>query len=71
MRWKKDSPMEPVLRKGTHIFIPFKDDFAMLDVNSKPRMFKSAKRFAQCYPDQTDGVVIVEYAPVSEVQSDG
>lgn len=67
MRWKKGSPMEPALRQGAHIYIPFKDGCAVLDMSCKPRMFKSAKRFAQCYPEQTDGVTIVEYAPVREV----
>lgn len=67
MKGKRNTPMEPALRQGAHIYILFRDGCAVLDVSCKPRMFKSAKRFAQCYPDQTDGVTIVEYAPVREV----
>ena len=67
MKGKRDTPMEPALRQGAHIYIPFRDGGAVLDVSCKPRMFKSAKRFGQCYPDQPDGVTIVEYAPVREV----
>ena len=71
MRGKKDSPMEPMLRQGTHVYIPFVDGCALLNTRGDVRMYKNPGSFALHNPELAENAVLVEYAPVVGGANDG
>lgn len=71
MRGKKDSTMEPMLRQGTHIFIPFVDGCALLNTRGDVRMYKNPGSFALHNPELAKTAELVEYAPVAGGQEHG
>ena len=71
MKGKKNSPMEPALRQGQHIYIPFIDGCAPLKKCGDIKMYKTPGHFARHNPELAENAVLIEYAPVSEVQANG
>lgn len=65
MKGKKNSPMEPMLRQGTHIYIPFADGCALLNTRGGVRMYKNPGAFARHNPELAKTAELVEYAPVT------
>lgn len=71
MKGKKNSPMEPMLRQGTHIYIPFINGCALLNAHSNVRIYKDPNAFALHFPELAETAALVEYAPVTERPTDG
>lgn len=71
MRGKKDSTMEPMLRQGTHVYIPFVDGCALLNTRGDVRMYKNPSSFALHNPELATTAELVEYAPVVGGQANG
>ena len=49
MRWKKDSPMEPALRQGAHIYIPFMVCFEKRGVPSGDMGYLASIKCRDCW----------------------
>lgn len=64
---RRHATMASFINKGESIFIPFRNERSISDSQMKPRMYKSVEAFHKKFPRHylsTDGVDLVEYAPV-------
>ena len=55
------------IKMGESLLIPFRNGISISDSQLKPRMYKSRQAFEKAFPKHylgTDGVGLVEYAPV-------
>lgn len=55
------------ISKGESLLVPFRNGRSITDSQGKPRMYKTYQAFEKAFPKHylgTDGVELVEYAPV-------
>ena len=64
---EKGELMASNISKGESLLVPFRNGRSITDSQGKPRMYKTYQAFEKAFPKHylgTDGVELVEYAPV-------
>lgn len=56
--------MAKAIKKGQHIFIPFKHNKAVTDTRGNVRLYKNKKQYDRWFPDEKDEVELIHYAPI-------